>query len=327
MKIVFKIAVIIVIVLLALLGLDKIYAFGLKHNQNIKIVNVTLDPKNAQLLVHGPCEPLWMICPGMLDSITEVPSYNLALSHSDFADNYLHLYFYLKSNRPPEFLLLYVTPESFDEKYNTFNTYRFAPYLEDSIVAAVVKENDPAYYKWHSVPFMRYAYYNNRMNFEMIQGWKHFFTKRKTAYYEDGFEPPATRVWGNHAGEFAKLYEDNTIFTTDSLRVKYLLKTIRLAKQYHIKTYLYESPVLYEALAFQPNRGKMIQFIEEVAEKENIRFIKFDSLEMAKNRKYFISTLNFNMEGIRIFNDTLGKYIRTNIINQSTDTNYTNSHK
>jgi hypothetical protein len=168
---------------------------------------------------------------------------------------------------------------------------------------------------------MRYAYYNNRMNFEMVQGWKHFFTGRKKAYYEDGFEPPATRVWGNHAGEFAKLYKDNTVFSIDSLRVKYFLKTIGLAKQYKIKVYLYESPVLYEALAFQPNRDKMIMFIEDLAKKESVPFIKFDNLEMAKNKKYFISTLNFNMKGIRIFNDTLGKYIRTNIINHSKDTN------
>jgi hypothetical protein len=101
MKIVFKIGIIVFMVFIVLIFLDKIYTFGLRHNQNIKIVNTSLHPKNAEILAHGPCEPLWMICPAMLDSLTNVPSYNLALSHSDFADNYLHLYFYLKKNRAP----------------------------------------------------------------------------------------------------------------------------------------------------------------------------------------------------------------------------------
>ena len=297
--------------LVLMYGLEKIYDFGLLHNQNIKLTNVQVSPKNAEILVHGPCEPLWMVSPELLDSITGVHSYNLALSHSDFADNYLHLYYYLRTNRPPSMLLLYVTPESLDRRYNTFNSYRFAPYLQDTLVAEVVRECDPDYYRWHFIPFMKYAYYNNRVTFEMLQGWKHFLTGRRNAYYESGFEPPAKRVWGNHQGDFIELYKKNVEFSIDSIRVKYLVKTIRLARKNGIKVYLYESPVLREALAFQPNRARMLGYIESVALAEGVPFVKFENLEMAKHRKYFISALNCNMEGVRLFNDTLGKLIRS----------------
>jgi hypothetical protein len=312
MKIGFKILILLLFLLVTLYFLERIYDFGLRQNQNIKIANVSCSPKNARLLIHGPCEPLWMLSPQLLDPVTGIPSYNLALSHSDFADNYLHFYLYLQHNSAPQYLLLYVTPESLDKRFNTFNTYRFAPYLHDPVVAEVVKENDPAYYKWIKIPFMKYAYYNNRFNFEVIQGYKHFITKRKTAYYDDGFEPPTKRAWGNHAGKFAVLYKENTIFKPDSLREKYLLKTIRLAKQRNILVYLYESPVLHEALAFQPNRERMLGLIDSIAKNEKVPFIKFD-LEMAKDRKYFISTLSFNMQGIRLFNDTLARFLKINL--------------
>lgn len=301
---------------LSLLGLEKVYDFLLTKNKNLKLTNIQSSPPSSDLLIHGPCEPLWMLSPALLDAQTGISSYNLALSHSDFADNYLHLYQYLKYNKAPTYLLLYVTPESFDKNYNTFNSYRFAPYLSDSIVSEVVKENDPAYFKWTFIPFMKYAYYNNKFNFNVAQGLVYFLKHRKEAYYPDGFEPPTKRAWGNHNADFVKLYSENTVFKLDSIREKYLLKCIRLAKQNKIRVYLYESPVLFESLSSQTNRNDMLSKIKNIADSEQVSFIQFDNLPMAKEKKYFISTLNFNIMGVKIFNDSLAKYIRKNIIDQ-----------
>jgi hypothetical protein len=306
---VIKILLVLTALVLLLWALERAFDFGLLHNQNLKMTNVTAEPVNAKILVHGPCEPLWMIAPAILDSVTKIKSYNLALSHSDFADNYLHLRRYLQTNQPPDLLLLYVTPESMDRRFNVFNSYRFAPYLSDAEVSAVVKENDSRYYRWTWIPFMKYAYYNQKIEFEALQGFKHYFIKRTKAYYPDGFEPPAKRVWGNHQGRFSKLYEDSIIFIWDPLREKYLRKCIDLALQYRIKVLLYESPVLEEALAFQANRPKIISHIDEIAAEYKIPYVRFENLAIARDRKYFISTLNFNMEGLRIFNDTLGKFL------------------
>jgi hypothetical protein len=308
-----KTAAVLITVYLLLYALDALYTFGLTHNQNIKATNIRLAPKNAPLLFHGPCEPLWMISPAHIERNTGIRSYNLALSHSDFADNYLHLYLYLKTNSAPEVLFLYVTPESVDRRFNTFNTFRFAPYLKDDEVAKVVRESDPEYYRWSFIPFMRYAYYNRRVNFEMLQGLVHFFRNRNDAYYPDGFEPPARRVWGNHHGSFVSLYKDSTIFSADSLQVKYMLKTIRLAKSRGTRVYLYESPVLKEAYRYQPNRMETIALIDKLAKQENIPFIRFDNMEIAGSRENYISTLSLNMRGLKIFNDSLSNYLKEHI--------------
>lgn len=303
---------------LLLLLLEKGCDFGLRHNQNLKLTAISSSPARAAILFHGPCEPLWMIAPAQLDSITGTRSYNLALSHSDFADNYLHLYMYLQFNKPPGHLFLYITPESMDRRYNTFNSYRFAAYLNDREVRQVVRENDPGYEAWCWMPFMRYAYYNNKISFEVLQGYKHFFEGKKEAYYPDGFEPPANRVWGNHAAGFAELYDRNNYFAWDALREKYLLKTIRLAREKGVRVHLYESPVFEGALAWQPNRGDMIGRIRDLAESEQVDFIQFKNMPMAAKKELYISTLNFNMAGLRLFNDTLGRYIRKNILKADT---------
>jgi hypothetical protein len=305
-----KIAASLFIITLALYLLSALYGFALKQNRNIKASFVQKERVDADVLIHGPCEPLWMVSPGQLDKKTGLRSYNLALSHSDFADNYLHLYFYLKANKAPRVLFLYVTPESMDRSYNTFNTYRFAPYVGDPEVDTVLKENDPEYYRWSRFPFMRYAYYNNRINFEVLQGIKHYLTGRKKPHFADGYEPPLQIVWDNHMEELMQLYPEGYRFKWDALREKYLKKTITLALKNNIRVYLYESPVLKESLHLQPNRGEIIRRIRSIAGEYGIKYVQFSDMEIAGSRDYFMSALNTNLKGSAIFNDSLGNYIK-----------------
>jgi len=304
-----KITLSVAIILLVLAGLSRVYDFALRHNANLKAAYVQKAKIDAEILFHGPCEPLWMISPARLDSQTHVRSYNLALSHSDFADNYLHLYFYLKHNKAPKLMFLYVTPESMDANYNTFNTYRFAAFTGDPVVDSVLKDCDPAYARWTAFPFMKYAWYSSKINFDALQGLKHYMQHRTVPYYADGYEPPTQVVWDNHLEEFIQLYPHGYNFEWNKLREKYLCKTIVLARQYGIEVVLYESPVLQEALQYQPNRQEMVKRIKGIADAYGIEYVQFDKMKIAASRKYFMSTLNLNMKGSRIFTDSLGRYI------------------
>jgi len=306
----------IVIVLALLFSVSKLYDFALKYNVNLKTSYIQKGQINADILIHGPCEPLWMISPEILDKQTGLKSYNLALSHSDFADNYLHLYLYLKNNRAPKYLFLYVTPESMDTVYNTFNAYRFSAFLEDDTVNNVIKECDANYYKWIQIPFMRHAYYNNKINFNVAQGLKHYFSNRSIPHFADGYEPPFQVKWDNHLEKFIKLYPDGYNFKWNKLREKYLRKIIELAQAKNIEIYLYESPVLKEALQYQPNRNEMIEKIKFIANDYNIQYLQFNDMKIAESREYYMSTLNTNLKGSAIFTDSLGKYIYNQIVNK-----------
>ncbi len=309
-----KIIISCIILWLSLIGLSHLYDFALAQNCNIKASYIQQKKIDADILIHGPCEPLWMIYPKLLDMCTGVKSYNLALSHADFADNYLHLYLYLKHNKAPEFLFLYVTPESMDYKYNTFHTYSFAPYIGDSEVDSVVKENDSAYYIWTKIPFMKYAYYSNNINFNVLQGLKHYFNHKTIPRFADGYEPPFQRVWDNHLDKFIKLYPKGYVFKWGDLREKYLRKILELCYRHGVQVILYESPVLKEALVYQPNRTEVVDRIRSIASEYGEKYIQFQDMEMAKSRRYYTSALNTSIEGARIFTDSLGRYIKNVVL-------------
>jgi len=290
--------------------LEKIFDFGLKHNLNLKSGYVATHKINAELLVLGPCEPLWMVSPEILTKKTGLSCYNLANSHSDFADNYLHLQLYLQNNDVPKYLLLYVTPESFDTNYNTFHSYRFSPFINQPGFSEVIKENDPGFYSWRYFPFVKYGYYSHQSCFTALQGWKHYLAGKEKPYYADGFEPPARMVWDNHHENLKKLYPKGYSFSWSALREKYLLEILRLCKEKKVRVLMYESPVLKEIADYQVNRDLFMEKIENMAKKGGISFLKFDKLSWAGDRKYFISPMVTTLEGSRMFSDTLGASLK-----------------
>jgi hypothetical protein len=291
--------------------LQFLFRFGIKHNLNIKASYVASHKIDATILVLGPCEPLWMVAPDIITKKTKLSCYNLANSHSDFADNYLHLHLYLQNNKVPEYLLLFVTPESFDLNYNTFYSYRFSSFLNDTVVANTVKECDKDFYNWAKVPFMQYVYYSHQTFFNALQGWKHYITKKALPYYADGFEPPAKIVWDNHYENLKKKYPKGYSFTLDSLREKYLYKILSLCKENHIKVLLYESPILKETRENQPNREDFIKQINLVAKTMDFSFVSFQNLPMAADKKQYISPMVTTLQGSYLFSDTLGGYLNS----------------
>jgi len=291
--------------------LQFIFSFGIKHNLNIKASYVSSHKINADVLILGPCEPLWMVAPNIITKKTKLSCYNLANSHSDFADNYLHLHLYLQNNKTPEYLLLFVTPESFDLNYNTFYSYRFSSFLNDTVIANTVKECDKGFYNLTKIPFMRYAYYSHQTFFNVLQGWKHYLTKKTLPYYADGFEPPAKIVWDNHYENLKKKYPKGYSFTFDSLREKYLYKTLLLCKEKHIKVIMYESPILRETTANQPNRADFIQQINFIAKNMDFPFISFQNLPMAEDKKQYLSPMVTTLQGSYQFSDTLAGYLNS----------------
>ncbi|MBS1646585.1 MAG: hypothetical protein JST67_04535 [Bacteroidetes bacterium] len=286
------------------------FDFGIKHNLNIKTSYITARQIKADVLILGPCEPLWMVAPDIITKNTQLSCYNLAESHSDFADNYLHLYLYLylKNNAAPKYLLLFVTPESFDTNYNTFYSYRFSAFLEDTVVANTVRQCDNPFYNYQFIPLMRYVYYNHQTFFKALQGWKHYVTKKQKPYYPDGFEPPAKMVWDNHYEQLKKKYPQGYYFNWSPLRSEYLNKILYLCKEKNIRVLLYESPILQETAQKQPNRVSCIDSIKKIAEHAQVPFVSFQDMPLAMDKKNYISPMVTTLRGSYLFSDTLSRF-------------------
>ena len=301
-------------IILVLYLLQAFVGFGIRHNLNVKASYVSTHDIHARIVVLGPCEPLWMVAPERITKKTGLPCYNLANSHSDFADNYLHLYLYLKNNPAPSCLALFVTPESFDTNYNTFYAYRFAAFLEDTLVANTVRICDPTYFRWTALPFMKYAYYNHQILFSALQGWKHYIGSKSLPYHPDGFEPPAKIIWDNHYENLKKKYPFGYYFGWNALREVYLHKILALCKAKGIAVILYESPVLKETALHQPNRKDFMERIALLAKNEGVPFFSFENLALASDKKNYVSPMVTRLAGSYQFSDTLGGFLNKWII-------------
>jgi hypothetical protein len=304
-----KISVSFIIVSIALWSLSLIYDFALLHNSNIKSSHIQRSKINADVLILGPCQALWNAQPSVIKKKTGFEIYNLGLTNADFADNYLHLYLYLKHNKAPRYLFLHVSMESMDLSYNIFTSFHFAPFIGDAVVDSVVKEWDNSYFKWTGIPFMKYAYYNNNVNFDVIQGLKHFYTNKTTPYFADGYESAFSLNKEVSPEQYVQIYPSDCIFTWNYLLEKYLRKTIVLAQQNGIHVYLYESPILKEALTNVRNRPEIITKIKSVADAYGIKFVQFENMKISDSVNYFITSVGLTKKGAVIFSDSLGKYI------------------
>ena len=303
----------VICLIIVLFSLDKAIKFLLLKNINFKSAYIAKHPIEADIIIHGPCEPEWMIDPSIIDSKVGSKTYNLSLNHSDFADNYLHLYLYLKHQKAPQYLFLYATPVSFDEKLaNTFNTYRFAPFIRDSIVYKTVKENDPSYAKYSFIPVMRFAYYSDFTYLKAIQGGYYFLTNRINVEHPDGYAP-ALSSWNTAISEYRANHSYFKKMNWSNLREKYFRKTIELAQSKEIKVIIYESPIYKPDEAQLVNRKVMMDKIKSVTDNYKVPFLVFDTLAMANNRENFFSTYNTTYKGSCEFSSYFANYIKNNI--------------
>lgn len=325
----------IISLILLLFAAEKAFDFFIQQNRNIKLSFVRQGGLTYDILYHGPCETLFTISPKYLDSLTQVKSYNFALRHTDFADNYLHLYLYLQKNKAPKQVYLYVTPESFDLRFNTFHSFRFAPYLNDSIVYKTVKEMDSTYVSYTWLPFAKYFYYNSYKTFDAIQGVKHFFTQNKKPYFTDGFIPHHPTNYGQeddgyvapkkllYAAQkkiseqsdstlFYEIYEQGQTFIWDKTREKYLRKIILLCKQNRIQLYLYESTPYFGSIIDQKNRNEFLNKTHEIAAENGIQYLLFNQLPLTYEKKHFVCPLILSVEGSKIFMQHFAGTVRSN---------------
>ncbi len=325
-----KIVIYLLSFILILFGLDWFYEKGMKESINLKTSYITKGNLKNDMLIVGPCESMFTINPHYLDSLTKMHSYNLSMRHADFADNYLHLYLYLKNNAAPKTILFYATPESFDLKFNYFHTYQFSPWYNDSLVQKVICEMDSSYAKFAFIPFMKYAWYNDKSNAEMISGWKLYlsdeekpsfaegYEKHENTMYHlrpDGYTAPQKILFADHfkvetkddSSFYYQLYSNQQSFHWNKKREKYFREILKMCKEKGIKVFLYESPVYKGDVKSLPNRKELLQRTANIAHEYGIEYHLYDQTKIGLDKNKFVCPLITTVKGSKEFMDILVK--------------------
>lgn len=310
MKSKYKILISLIFIGVFLFSLEKVYDFLLQENLNLKASYITKGKVNVDLLIEGNCTTYSTISPKILEEETKLSAYNLAQHNAGFTENYLNLYLYLKNNKAPKYLLLFVSPESFDDRYNFFTSYRFSHLMNDKVVSEIIKETDPNYYKWTMIPFFKYSYYSDEIHFNALQGFKHYYSNKHFPFLKKG-NRPLEKVQTENT-PFIQSYSTNPKFIWSKTKEKYLIKIIQLAKKEKIKLIFFESPMYNEDLKNQTNRADFLEKTRQISNKYKIDYLVFDTLNMSKNKSNFYSTNTLNSASSDQFTRILSGYIRAN---------------
>lgn len=291
--------------------IEKGFDFAISKNKNIKINYFTSNTVNASILFDGSCVMLNTVSPKFIKNRTGFEVYNIAQNHADFAENYLNLLMYIKNNVAPKYVFLFTSPESFDKRFNTLNSYRFVSFMKEREINETIKDLDYSYWFYSHLPFGKYAYYNSSLIFPTLQGFKHFLYKQKTPYFKDGYEP-LFQVWKVSKKQFKESYSRNFKFEVDSNRINYFKKYIGLCKTNKIDLVLIETP-MYKGKS-KTNRLKIIHEIDKIAIENNLQFIRFDSLKMCKKQANFMTSFELQQNSAKKFNLILGEFIYNKLI-------------
>jgi len=277
MKLLKKIVLPFGFIFLTLWGTEKLYDLFLSNNLYIKQSYILKKKINADILITGNCVPFTTLNPSIIERVTKLKTYNLAEYHSNISDNFLTYYLYLKNNKVPKKLLIYISPETFDPTFNTFNTFRFAPYLNDRKVKELIKKNDSNYFFTSYFPFLKYGYYNNQTHYKALQGAKHLFTNKKHIQFENGYLP-----LNDNKITFKNAYPKGYNFKWDKKEELQLFEFIAFAQSKGTKVVLYESPFYSKSITDYPNRNLIISKINKIAKKAQVEYAQFDDSILKK---------------------------------------------
>lgn len=297
-KILIKLSIVTFALIMTMILLEYLYDFSLQNNYYLKYSSIQKRKINAENLFIGSCVPNTSISPELLENNT----YNLGVYHSNYIENYLALYLYLKNNKSPKRIFVYTSPECFDERFNHLNSFRMLPHLNDKTVNNTIKKYDYQTYQRSKIPFLKYSFENLNITYDMITGLKHYIKKDKQILYSNGFiELKNFTLKRSYPKNYKfKWYKKNEI---------YLNKIIQLSKSKKTEVILYESPVFELFATEQPNRNEFILKIKKLALKNRIKFIQFGNQYFNKNKVNFINTVNLSKKGVLEFNKELKKYL------------------
>lgn len=255
-----------------LASLEWIFSKALMYNKDLKSSYVATTKINADVLIMGSCEALSAINPSIIEQSTAYTAYNLATNHSLPSELFALLHLYLQNNEAPKFILIHLSEESFDSRYQTFNSFRFT-HFNDSIIQNVIKTKDPNYFNSFKFPFLKYALRNDLYLHKVKEGIMDEIFNSKPLY-PNGYHYRPYKQFISHQ-ELTNKYGNPIVFNNDSLEMTYFSQLIDLCFEKNIYIIPYKFPIWSGMDKILKNKSATHE-IEALLEQYNIELLNLD---------------------------------------------------
>ncbi|SMC79019.1 hypothetical protein SAMN04488101_10346 [Pedobacter nyackensis] len=240
----------------------------------------------------------------LVDSITQRKGVNLGVGGAGFADNYLILDKFIKSNKLKT-VYLQVDLYSFDSDKgftNSFSIPNYLPFWNEPVVNEVLRDfnqkNDNVL--WTYVPFTRYMKYNKYYNpFELLRRLRKIDAYQTDKFdFSSGTKSPEEKVFNMDV--FNTNYKVSQNFDIKKKDLKYLNKIIELCKINNIELITFRAPEFYKIKDLQVNRATTMSHIYNLLKNKNLPVLdNNNSIEI--DHRNFVDATHLSVKGQNLF--------------------------
>lgn len=292
-KFLIKISAFAVVMLLLMVGLDRVITHNLHHSEARMFSGWNAayhDTTVYDMWILGSSSAWWMIDPKVLDSICDVNSYNFGINGQSINAEILR-YHVLRDQKPkPQYIIHTVDQGMFIP--TQCEREQFLPYMSDSVIWNGIKSD--FHYSWSEryIPLIRYAGYP-----ELIyEGLKLPNALDKFSLYK-GFQAldvpfDSTTIMAMEALYFGRNEDFEQRFenyidevSADGIQILLVMPPMH--------------PLAVEKMGEQ--KAEMIAYFDSIAYRHNVVFLCYlDSVEYAKSAYYFNAS-HLNKTGVDVF--------------------------
>jgi len=261
---------------------------------------------NADILIQGSSRAWRMVDPEIIDSATNLNSYNLGMDGYQIPMQIARYDIYKRHNKKPKIVIHIVDHFSLTRRSDLFNRDQFLPYLNDTILTNEL--NNYTGFGWgdYNLPYYRYIgsqecalaglmEFFNIKNFASTR-YKGFQSQMKE--WENDFDieqsenPKGKRI--DVSSEVCAIFEN------------YLYEL----NQDKIMTYIVYAPEYRPFQEFIINRDSISNIYSSLASAYNCQYIDYSNHPLCFSKEYFYNPTHLNKIGAQIFSTELAKRIK-----------------
>ncbi|MFY7651310.1 MAG: hypothetical protein ACOVQE_01340 [Chitinophagaceae bacterium] len=290
-----------------------LYAFFLQNLQKYEVNNterltelLTQKTKHDVLFI-GSSRVHFHINPKIVDSITNLSTYNAGIQGGIMEDFEMILLAYLENHPAPKILSLTIDLISFDNEKPMFNYPVYFPYAQkNKVIQQYLKKN--GYLPWYKelFPFLRMTDYDDNTKGNLLKYWM-----GRTEINQGDFQ-----YKGYISNTDVTIKQEPFVTNTFQLQVtktswNSLERIIELCQQKKITIMLSYAPEYKKAYQNQvKNADNILQQITNLAKQNQIPFFRDDLLELSNNPNYFANTTHLNKEGASVYSQYFGNRLK-----------------
>jgi hypothetical protein len=278
-------------------GYERFYSFEYDHLN--EIVRGKLD---YDILFLGSSRTYYQVNPKIIDSVTNLNSYNAGLPGANLLECKLVLQCYLYSHRPPKMIVVDIAENAFDIKKRPFwNPTIYYPFLNNPVVFDALKPYEHVYLLKY-LPFVRFVEADDMSKQNSFLG----YFQKKSVENKESYKGYLSFSSDTIALPFKRKYP-NISFTIEPKGVASLEQIATVCRNNNIKLIFTFAPV-YDGknLIINPD---FFPTIEKVSSLYNIHFWNYKNHSIWNNHKLFVEELHLNPTGVNLYSRILAQNI------------------